>query len=295
MTNRSHSYGFTLIETLFAAAVFTMLTGFATWAVISGMRAQEFDRHVREAQTSTRNALNRLTDEMRSATVIPTSGLGRTLIPSGVLFPDSYGLEANYPASGPFGADYPVGRVEKVGNDSYYYSQNRLIFTRPATADTSSEFVAGRLSQYVYIEYMIPANKPNVIWRRICQMGSSGGATQNTYPGHYYDAANKQWLIDGDYFDEGSGVTSSQTENWVVAKLPGDDDYYTLQVAHSRYVNPVTGIPSQEPRYYTNYDRNLYTVTLKATVFRRGYNKKIDNALKSEVELKSQVRLQSGI
>lgn len=119
--------GFTLIELLVAAALFISLTSLAAYWIMVGVRAQEFERNAREAQVTARDVLNRLVDEMRTATTLPLASREEHPVPSGVLYPDPYGS-----TDSPFGGIYRQG-VNAVDG---HYAENRVIFTRAGT-DTS--------------------------------------------------------------------------------------------------------------------------------------------------------------
>lgn len=291
--------GFTLLETLLSAAIFVMLMASVSYGIIVGLRAQEFDRNVREAQLATRNAINRLSDEMRSATILPVTGLGKSLLPSGVLYPDSYGqyADGNTPFSGQsprIGAAYPTGKEQGADGRNYYYAQNRVIFIRPKTESTTGKFQASQMSEYVYVEWMVPAAAPNRLYRKTHSITGVVDADR----GH--KLTNNKWLVVPSFFTDGSHLTTNTNDEsqWIVAKLPNADDIFQLRVSHAPYTNPGSyeGVTNIEQPYGTSYERNLFNVKMTATVFRRGTNAQTAENLKqkSVIRLTSQVRIQSG-
>lgn len=282
MNQRPSRRGFTLPELLIAGALFIALSAMAAYGLMIGMRAQEFDKNVRESQLAARDIVNRLVDEMRTATVLPMVGLGSSQVPSGVLFPDPYGTSPS-----PFTGIYTVGTT----GSGAYFSKNRVIFSRPATESAGAAFDPSNLNQYVYVEWIIPANPTigNTPWNRIYRKVHNVGTTS---PGHQLTGG--RWLIRAAYFTAASGLRNTTEESWLVARMPGADDILELTVERPPYLSPSTGAPGTEVSYNTNYDRNLLKVVLKATTFRRGDKSTTPGARKNETTQESQVRLQSG-
>ncbi len=315
-------FGMTLIELLISIALFAMMAAVAAYTISSGIRAHSFDRRVRNAQTAARDVITKLCNEMRCAssapTITPMTEFGIIGIPSGVLYPDSYGDAyakdqtefKNYPEF------YHVGTKKVAGNTDtnlVYYSKNRVIFIRPKTAITSldSNTVAGESfnpsdpNDYVYVEWYVPYASQNRVFRRVFVFseGSSGG--------HEYVKSGDipYWLIVPKYFEnaknlvKGSTATASGADRFLVGSLDGEYDSFDLCVYHARYIYPGTSNPGTEMPYQTCYERNLFTVELntrvmkgKEKVTRDSSTKRWTSAHKdySEASLTQQVRIQSG-
>jgi prepilin-type N-terminal cleavage/methylation domain-containing protein len=288
MTRRNP--GFTLIELLVAAALFTAVSAMAAYWIMIGLRAQEFDRNVREAQVVARDVLNRLVDEMRTATTLPLTSLGTSQVPSGILYPDVYGTVDR----GSLFQD-PIFMLGVTPEDGHF-ADNLVIFTRPATATAGGSFDPADLNKYAYVQWMVPpspadARTPwNRVYRRIKDVGT-------TSPGHSFDTGH--WLVRPAYFPV---VRVTYDEDLVVGRLNGPDDILEFRVQHPVYYDPLTGAPGKEvtltecrAHSHLTYDRNLFNVTVRAITFRRGDNNRMSNPKKSETTLRSQVRIQSGV
>jgi prepilin-type N-terminal cleavage/methylation domain-containing protein len=288
MTRRTS--GFTLIELLVAAALFSAVTAMAAYWIVVGLRAQEFDRNVREAQVVAREVLNRLVNEMRTATTLPLTSLGTSQVPSGILYPDVYGtVDRSRLFQGPI---YELGTNEEDG----HFADNLVIFTRPATATAGGDFDPADLNKYVYVQWMVPHNPTytNTPWNRVYRRVKNVGVTS---PGHSFKTGH--WLVESTYFPV---VPVAYDEDLVVGRLNGPDDILEFRVQHPVYYDPLTGLPGKEVtltecRSHTHltYDRNLFNVTVRATTFHRGDNNRMRDPKKSETTLRSQVRIQSGV
>lgn len=166
--------GFTLIEVLVASGLLATMVVFITYMVISAMRTQEFERSVRTANVATREAMNRMADELRLAAILPSAGTqsldfaGSSNLPSGVLLPDSY--SSSYSDQRNYG-------VYEDGVKGDRYVDNRLIFARPrmeAGIGSSSSYVFNPhdISSYVYVEWLVPKDRPDRVWRRVYKINS---------------------------------------------------------------------------------------------------------------------------
>ena len=291
MMSRSRKRGFTILELLVAATLFISLTAMAAYWIVSGLRAQEFDKSVRDAQTVCRDVLTRLTAEMRTATTLPVvSVVGTGQMPSGVLYPDPYGT-----VTSSFGGIYTLGSTEADG----HFADNRVIFARPATTTAGGYFDPSDLNSYVYVEWMIPENPEhpgtpwNRIYRRVHTVGTSTAGHGQVSGGH--------WGIVASYFINGTGLKGSKEDSWLVARLDGPEDLIQFRVQHPAFIDSLTGQPGKEVGLlectacsHPTYDRNLFNVTVRTTAFRRGENSRMANANKSETAMSSQVRIQSG-
>lgn len=235
--------GFTLIEVLVGAGLLAAMVAFIAYLLISSLRAQEFERSVRTATTATREAMNRMADELRLAAALPAVGatgvsfMGANTLPSGVLLPDSYGTNVGSVYSGS-GEGYSVTKT--TGTNGICSIDNHLIFTRPRTeAGMSNANAAGyqfnptQLSHYVYVEWIVPRATPDRLWRRIYVI--TDGATGNDI-GHYAETRRgidiglgRQvdgvvWGLNANFFTpekafRPSGAGSNDESNWLVCAL----------------------------------------------------------------------------
>lgn len=268
---RRASRGYTLPELMIAGALFIGLAAMAAFGLKMGIDAQDMSNRVREADTARSEGLNRLTDELRTAAPLPVLGLGSSQVPSGVLYPDQYGNGS------PFGGSFYTHAITAANT---YQVKNRVIFSRP-NKTAGGMFSPSNLADYVYVEWLIPENAKNQLWRRV-------HASTASLPGHQLNAAGR-WLIKQDYFVGGSGVSGSKPEDWLVARLPGANDTFELTVETARYVDPNSNLPAAETGFNTLYDRQLFKVYLKTTTVARGNANK-----KTERTQESQVRVQAG-
>lgn len=266
---RNTPRGYTLPELMVAGALFIGLATMAAFGLKMGIDAQDMSNRVREADIARGDALNRLTDELRTAAPLPVLGLGSSQVPSGVLYPDQYGNGS------PFGGFYSHG----VTATNTYQVRNRVIFSRPSKT-AGGMFTPSALTDYVYVEWVIPEQAKNQIWRRV-------HASNAASPGHGMSAG--KWLIKPQYFLAASGVSGSKAEDWLIARLPGANDTFELTLETARYVDPNTNQVAAESGFNTLYDRHLFKVYLKTTTVARSNPNK-----KTERTQESQVRVQAG-
>lgn len=262
--------GYTLPELMVAGALFMALMAMAAFGLKMGIDAQDMSNRVREADIARDDVLNRLTDELRAAAPLPVLGLGSSQIPSGVLYPDQYGNGS------PWGGGF---YSHAVTAQNTYQVKNRVIFSRP-NKDAGAAFSPSNLSDYVYVEWIVPEQAKNQMWRRV-------HACNATLPGH--EMVSGKWLVKPAYFVGASGVSGSRVEDWLVARLPGANDTFELTVETARYVDPNTNQPANESGFNTLYDRQLFKVYVKTTTVARGNKDK-----KTERVKESQVRVQAG-
>lgn len=274
---RRRAGGFTLPELMIAGALFIGLMAMAAFGMKMGLDAQDMSNRVREADIARGDVLNRLVDELRTAAPLPVLGGGAGQIPSGVLYPDQYG---HYVTNArPFSGIYSVKTTSLTGPP--YEVLNRVIFTRPKMA-ASAAFSPSNLSDYVYVEWLVPEQAQNQVWRRVHACGAG-------QPGHSSTIFPGRWLIQASYFTGASGVSGSRVEDWVVAKLPGQKDTFELSIQTPRYVNPTTNQFGTETSFNTLFDRQLFKVKVTTTTVARG-----NEAKKTVRSQESQVRVQAG-
>ncbi|MBQ7503333.1 type II secretion system protein [bacterium] len=270
--------GFTLIELLVAMALFIALAAVGSMAIMKGIQAQRFEHNVREARTATRNALDRLADEMRAACPLPYKGNVTSIVSvSGVLFPDSYKDSYSTCSTG------TDGKGKK-----YIYSNNRTIFTR--LKDSSDPY---DITNYTFVEWLVWNSDKNKVSHKNKISRRTYAETNKTYSdaGKYYtfypDNSNvyARCRANLDSFVNLSKYDSYKNDVDLVAQLPGDYDEFTLTVSRN-YYKDVAGSTS-------DYDLNNLNITLKALVHRPDYSgKKQYDDKKVEFEYSTRVNLQ---
>lgn len=254
ITEHKRLSGFTLIEVLLGAGLLAVMVAFIAYLLISSLRAQEFERSVRTATTATREAMNRMADELRLAVALPAVGtlpddnnskdavgfMGANTLPSGVLLPDSYGTNVGKVYSGS-GEGYSVTKT--TGTNGICSIDNHLIFTRPRTeAGMSNANAAGyqfnptQLSHYVYVEWIVPRATPDRLWRRVYTItdgavGDSRGHSARTQTGINIGLGRRVsgviWVLNTNFFTSTrafnpSGAGSNDESNWLVCALNSD-------------------------------------------------------------------------
>ena len=314
--NNKRSFGFTLIELLFASALLVTFLGGCAYMVMSAIHSQEFERSVRNAQDVTRNSMNRMADELRTACVVPSAGtsslgfVGSSNTPSGVLFPDSYAKSL----TSDFGTAYEQNKGTYDGK-AVCRSHNRLIFTRANSS--SSTFDASDISKYVYVDWVIPQSHPDRVWRRVLKIGGVGKCGHSASMKKVNGKSSPVWSIVPSYFDLNStanlvnfGSASASEKDWLVGCINPDMDNQkrdkggslvtnrsTIEfyVSHPAYRKPGSAAGAStveyESMYYTSYDRQAFTIEFKTVVF-NPYKKGEQG--KTKIDLSTQVRLQSG-
>lgn len=338
--------GFTLIEVLVGAGLLAAMVAFIAYLLISSLRAQEFERSVRTATTATREAMNRMADELRLAVALPAVGtlpddnnskyavgfMGANTLPSGVLLPDSYGTNVGSVYSG--SGEYPVTKTP--GTNGICSSDDRLIFTRPRTEAGMSnanarsyQFNPTQLSNYVYVEWIVPRATPDRLWRRVYTItdgavGDNRGHSARTQDGINIGLGRKVsgviWVLNTNFFTSRrafnpSGVGSNDESNWLVCALNSgttssnfsggklkDDSKgrgeafvrskatMKFTVSHPIIVNSHGG--NVDPLYYTTYNRNLFRILFETTVYKGKKSGIAGNETK--IKFETQVRLQAG-
>ena len=270
--------GFTLIELILAMALFVALAGGLSYAIIRGLRAHEFETAYREASVSARNALDRLTEEMRTGYPILDvydKSNGKNLVPSAVWFPDSYGSTGS-----PFSKyDEKVVNVTGKNSTKAHVAYNRIIFTRPNPEKGLSS--VDKLEGYVYVDWFIPTDKPNRLYRVVHTVNSDSYKTTptmiNGWSLYKYELASPD-----SYFGAGSGsvgknlaYTTTNVSDYIVAQLPGDNDVLSFAASHE----PIRGVysyASTEGAANANgasYEPSLFKIRIKASVYTRGVQK----------------------
>ncbi|MGM9997898.1 MAG: type II secretion system protein J [Candidatus Bruticola sp.] len=315
--------GFTLIEVLVGAGLFAIMVGLIAYMIIASLRAQEFERSVRNATTATREAMDRMADELRLATPLPavasTAGLtfvGTNTLPSGVLLPDSY--NSSYNACSGFNVQNSAVEGD-TGGQVMSWVKNRLIFTRPKleangmTTSTSYNYDSSQIDSYCYVEWMVPDATPDRLYRRVYPISSlKYGHKPVTRTGIVIDGtANRVvsgviWTLDKSFFSNTANIFSSSgtkgnESDWLVVTLNEDssktdstkkdvafsrgNSTMSFIVAHPKSTNSSGG--TVDPLYYTSFNRHLFNIRFTTKVSKR-------TGTATEIKFETQVRLQAG-
>lgn len=277
-------YGFTLIEVLVSIALFVALMTAGFVAIRKGIESQRYEHKVREAKAAVRNALDRLADEMRSATPLPyvsnaslnnSYNQSAVVSVSGVLYPDPYGAKSN---QGGYTQTFGTDKVENSDSskEKYIYSTDQVIFTRLTDRSQGSD-----LSKYMFVEWTVDKNNTSKIIRRVYNVNSN----KSFYCFNVYDNIAMCWAKIGKFSRIGDTDGSND-----VAVLPGPYDKFTFTVSRGPNKNQ-TGISD------VAYDLNTLKVDIKATIYRSDYVPGKSNAsnyskLKTDIEVSTRVSMQ---
>ena len=250
--------GYSLIELLLAMALFVSLAGGLGYAIIRGVNAHAFEATYREATLQTRNVLDQMLQELRSA-VIPTEtgamALNEVSIASAVWIPDPYGTTSD-------DADF---KITKQNSNMVHRGLNRLVFTRkdPNSSD-----------KYWFVEWFVSASNPNRIYR------VPHSFTLNSVPYTYSD--KKYYINDTSFLSNGrTGSGGSfgsnlvftgtlKTADYIVAQLPGQYDRFSFAVEHDANTSVFGGTTIKPDKNGATYNTSLYKVKIKAVVHSRG-------------------------
>lgn len=271
MSRRPHRRpGVTLPELLLASFLFLLVMGVLASGIMLTLRGHEHGQEARDAQEKCRQALDRMVAELRTAAALPSLGGTRPPVPSGVLWPDSYGNEKS--------GFYALEVVTLPDGSTVHQARNRLILSRPGVQIDSDQFNPVALNHYVYVLYQVPEEQPNRLLRRVYRVSQGGG----------HDFVSGQWRVVEAYFQGTQGLLTDPEEE-VVVDLPGPNDRIAFTVSHPRYISDVTGLAGTEAGFNTSYDRHLFTVEMSVAVAHRN-----DPHRKTEQILKGQARIPSG-
>lgn len=277
-------YGFTLIEVLVSIALFVALMTAGFVAIRKGVESQRYEHKVREAKSAVRNALDRLADEMRSATPLPyvseanlngqIYNQSAVVSVSGVLYPDPYG--ASKDNQGGYTQNFGTDKVENSDSskEKYIYTTDQVIFTRLTDRTQGSD-----LGKYMFVEWTVDKDNTAKIIRRVY------GIAKKYYCFNVYDNIAMCWAKPGQFSRIGEKDGSSD-----VAVLPGPYDKFTFTVSRGPNKNQ-TGISD------VAYDLNTLKVDIKATIYRSDYVPGKSNAsnyskLKTDIEVSTRVSMQ---
>lgn len=179
MRNIKHfKRGFTLVELMVVCFLLALVIGVAGYMVMSGIKAQIFERSVRNAQTTIRLAMDRMADDMRLATNVTSATNhasnnfnftgGVSTCPSGVIVPSSYGGSER-------GTDTLTGmRADDQTsnrNQAVNFSVDRTVFTRLRDSSehlgTTSLSSASSIDNFVYVVWEVPYATPFEVTRKV--------------------------------------------------------------------------------------------------------------------------------
>ncbi len=287
--NKHSIKGFTLIELILAMALFIALMGGLAFAIMRGIRVHDFESVTREAQRSTRNVLNQMVEELRCAVPLSTMENARYNIASGVWYPDCYGSEDSGEMLGG-GGFYKCGLYEDTGVDasgSVHVAFNRLIFTRAANSPTEGNMDANHNIQgYVFVDWFVPKDAPNRIYRVVHRVNVNYKPYSfRAIPG----TSTSGWVLNDNaktFFGDGNNLGTNLVYNgtdrdtqFTVAQLPSVNDSFCFGVKHKNYRDKYNANRKYDVTNGAYYDTDLFEITVKAVVYRRGEEVKKEEQL----------------
>ncbi len=278
--NKHRIKGFTLIELILAMALFVALMGGLAYAIMRGIRVHEFESVTREAQRSARNVLNQMVEELRCAVPLSTMENARYNIASGVWYPDCYGsvdTGSLLGGNGFYKCDlYEDNNVESTG--TVHIGFNRLIFTRAANSEAEGNIDANHNIQgYVFVDWFVPKDAPNRIYRVVHKVNVANKPFAfQAIPG----INTSGWVLNSNaknFFGNGTNLgtnlvyTGTETDSqFTVAQLPSVNDSFCFGVKHKNYRDKYNATRKYDVTNGAYFDTDLFEITVKATVHRRG-------------------------
>lgn len=222
--------GFTLIESVIAAALFVLAGLFMFWLFKYGMAAHSRGLIGTDAQKSARELMGRLTNDLQSAMALQTpTEIDRIARTSAVLA--------------------PAINIYSVDND--------FAFTAPASQNVTTLNPSLETS-YVLVRYVRPTNQKNKVYRRSYPYNLVSASQYVAY-----DAASGAWSINATAIDKDYGapgttpaaLAANDTGWQEVVSLGGVNDLVKFSLAHR---NPNPSLPANQ----APYDPNHFTISV---------------------------------
>lgn len=238
---RTTDKAFTLIETLVAAALLVVL-GTVIWQLLAfGIRAHRKGEATRSAQAYARQVVETITAEVRSAVALPVIA---PFLYSGVLYPDPWGGGVSFNPAAHFPRD-----TETINGIVWDVATNRLVFTRARRNVDESGFNPGDITNYIYVEYVVPADEPNVLLRNVYTINALGAqGHQLALTPTSFGTNRENWVVNPAYFEGGTNLRESQP----LVELPETTDRIEFQVLHPDVTTTVNTSPEiYDPRTFT--------------------------------------------
>lgn len=269
---------FTLVESVFTAGLLALLLVVLALIFQYGLQAHQKGELARKAQSTTRDVLDKMATELRTAVIIPGFETTIDQIPvSAVLFPGPY---SDFDPAFPGLYARTIIPNPTIGAPDLSVVKDRLIFTRSGT-----DFGINNIdstNNFVYVEYVVDPNNQRRILRRVYHVANGPGAAPG---GHEFQGplANptRARAVVGYFYPNGDGNlagSSVNPQNQVIVELPGASDQIEFEVAQPR-IPP----PPNQPNVF--FEPNLFTITVRTTLRFRDFV--------SQAEQKTEVNLQS--
>lgn len=270
---------FTLIETLVAAALLVIL-GTVIWQLLAfGIRAHRKGEATRSAQAYARQVVETVTAEVRSSVALPVIS---PFMYSGVLYPDPWGAAVGFSPASHFSRT-----TEVINSINWDVATNRLVFTRARRGVDESDFNPGDITNYIYVEYVVPADEPNVLLRNVYTIDALGvQGHQLEFTPTAFGTNRENWVVNPGYFDGSTNLRDSQP----LVELPESTDRVELEVLHP----DITGTVNTSPEIY---DPRTFTVRAKVRLglVREGTDANTfeDDDFLGKNDFEGQIRVQS--
>ncbi|MEW6281610.1 MAG: prepilin-type N-terminal cleavage/methylation domain-containing protein [Candidatus Eremiobacterota bacterium] len=272
--------GVTLVEVVFSVVLLGILLAVLAFLFQFGLRSHAKGELSRKAQALCRDAVDRISAELRTALVVPSLQQPSGIVPtSAVLWPGPYD-DANPAWGDAFYDRVPRAAIPPSTVDSSV-TRNRLIFTRSASAVDSTTIDLS--NQFVYVEYVVPVPpQNNRLLRRVYRLASGPGAQPEGQVFLNPGSLNQErWRANPAYFfPNGPGLlpVTGTAEQQSVVILSGALDSMEFEVVQPRH-RDYQGLPD------AFFEPNLFLVTVRVQL---RYQDHVSRA-----EMSSQVNLQA--
>lgn len=236
----SFAKGFTMIELIVGALIFGILSLILLSILTNGMHAVDRGKVAAQARENARQALDRMTSELRQGVPISYQQNGR-IISSAVFLPNPYSLCGN-----------SVIQKDADCSNTYIRPQGSNIIIFSQVIDSSSTDTKD-LKQYRYVVYRAQANKLERLIYNVTDMtGTLQGLTLDT---------SGRWLPDSNFFN-----TTRPQEQGSLVELPRTEDLIKFTFTH-RDVSNTQSMQYDFDAGKVLLDPLLYTLTITATQY----------------------------
>lgn len=252
--------GFTIVELMVAVLVFGILSTILVLLLRSGMRGYDRAHVASQAREFTRQAVERITGEIRQGVPLPIEQNGKAVF-SSILLPHSYDPAIN-------DGNYMRPQIDNINNN------NSIIFTQVIEGAANTK----DLTSYRYVVYRTQNNEIQRLIYNVVNGGQPRGVTQDI---------NGRWLPDGNFFN-----VTAPIEAMAVVKLPRIEDRISFTFKHL-YLSETTTQQFNPDPAKPIFDPNLYTLTVRVRQFDLEELKKTENQRNPvQVELDSTVKVE---
>ncbi len=230
MTFKAHvKKGMTLVEMIITVALFGFFSLLVAYLIINTSKNYNRGKITQELRSQTNMLLDRIVQDIERGVALPTvdGGTGgATWIASPVVLPNPYQVAGS-----------------ARGDDGSGVARNRLIVTIEA-GDVYQATPTMR-----FIEYIVPENQNNVVYRRSYDAKIEG----NGYKG--FQPMGNVWLVNDEYFS-----LENVRESLLITQLPDKLDVITFTITQHL-------LDSEDPTTHVKYDPYLFTVEVEMKRF----------------------------